>query len=270
LSQAQHVGRERRGPTLRLVARSFATAPELPGVLPLDVSGSCTSPTFVRKDAHRDYGLLVRCRNCPACLRSRRYQWALRAEWEIVNHYKTWFFTGTFASQTHCLDEASQEATKFLKRLRDRALRGPRPVPLRYLLVPERHKSGAWHFHALIHENADNLKSADIRSSWKAGFSYPKLMYGDPIRAAQYLTKYTTKDLLEDEGKRPRIRASRNPKYGGPVIMSDLEDVQKIMQQRRNKRLDEVWKSNLKDLMNATKEHRTTDPEQHLKRILLR
>ena len=217
-----------------------------------------------------DYGWLVRCRNCPGCLRARRFQWSLRAEWEIVTSTRTWFFTGTFANQYHDREIVGEAMTRFLKRLRKRAVKNG--GNFRYLVCPERHKSGAWHYHGLFHDDYQVLSYRDIKRSWTDGFSYPKLVDTTPARAAQYVTKYATKDLLEEDGggKRVRIRASRDPKYGAPVIIEDLELVQEIMNARGDERLDEVWIKNLKMMLARD---RTTmwskSPEQNLKRILM-
>ncbi len=258
----------RSGPPARLVERSFGGRDPRPiGTLPLDVGGSCTSKVFVKRDTDKDYGYLVRCRNCPSCLRARRYQWSLRAEWEMFTHYRTWFFTGTFRNQSKDFEEVSEGVTLFLKRLRKRAY--AKDVNFRYLIMPERHKSGAWHYHALFHEHGEKVTERDIRLSWQHGYCWPKLVKDRPLRAANYITKYATKDLLDDESlRRPRIRASIQPKYGGPVIMSDLEDVQKIMQAREVERLNETWEKNIKEIMREHRKDQATDPHTLVKEIL--
>jgi len=85
---------------------------------------------------------------------------------------------------------------------------------------------------------------------WDEGYWVAKGVSGTGIKAAQYVTKYATKDLLEEDGtRRPRIRASRNPTYGGPMVIRDLDLVQEIMRKRDDERLDEVWTKNLKMIL---------------------
>ena len=217
-----------------------------------------------------DHGKKVRCRGCPSCLRAKKYQWAIRAEYEMMMSPRTWFFTGTFASQTHSYDEASKEATDFLKRLRRRLDRKDK-AKIRYLICPERHKSGAWHWHGLMHDLDTRCTFSDLRRSWTAGFSYPKLVKNTHIRAARYVTKYATKSIMEEDGetKRPRIRASRSPKYGGVMVIEDLELVQEIMKSRREERVNETWTKNLREALMENREIPPENPETFLKKLLM-
>ncbi len=107
---------------------------------------------------------------------------------------------------------------------------------MKYIAVPERHKDGAYHFHALI-GNAENLKiiATDKYAFGKYVFTKDKLpsdlvdkatriysiknyKYGysdiskikDTKRVSTYITKYITKDLcLNTEGKK-RYWSTRN------------------------------------------------------------
>lgn len=77
-----------------------------------------------------------------------------------------------------------------------------------YVLIPERHKNGAWHFHGFIH----GLTKYDIRKN-KNGFPEWR-QYADKLgytnlteiqnkdRAASYCLKYITKDLARSVTKR--------------------------------------------------------------------
>lgn len=90
----------------------------------------------------------------------------------------------------------------------------------RYLLVPEQHNDGAWHFHGLVSGFPGLVDSHDffgsnsvplnILSAWRQGISVyisPDLTdklgfnsfvctYGDPDNTAKYMVKYLSKGLL--------------------------------------------------------------------------
>lgn len=207
----------------------------------IDVAGSCTSPVIVRYDHCVDLEYHARCRRCPGCLRARQYLWKLRGEAEFLQAPATVFFTGTFAAQHHDIEPVRREVTLFLKRARKRC--NKHGHTFRYLLVPERHKSGAWHYHGLFH--VDYGFDLDwIEDAWTAGYSWPK--WAD-IKGADYVTKYVAKDLIEDQNEEvPRIRASRNPTYGGWVMCRDEEEVKKLLEERGEECLIETWTKNLK------------------------
>ena len=121
---------------------------------------------------------------------------------------------------------------------------------LKYILIPERHKSGAIHLHGLFSENVilndsgtrkvkgyekplkiETLKRKGISldesqivynlPQWKYGFSTAVEIYGDSVGVANYVTKYITKDLSKIFG---------NYYYAGgeiirnvPVTLSDTD-----------------------------------------------
>lgn len=180
--------------------------------------------------------LALRCKACSRCLRLRAGQWKARAlrEWEVAP--RTWFGSLTIApdhqhrfleqarrkealqgvdfdglselEQFRCRHrEISRELTLWLKRLRKES-----EAPLRYLLVAEAHKSGAPHYHCLIHEvhPAFPVRQRALKQQWKLGFSDWKLVTDKA--AAGYLCKYLSKDA------RARVRASVG--YGGKDDLS--------------------------------------------------
>jgi hypothetical protein len=72
---------------------------------------------------------------------------------------------------------------------------------LKYLCVPEQHKDGAWHFHALMSGSLDDYIKLNEYGyynlpSYKLGFTSIEPVR-DNGRVASYITKYITKDLLE-------------------------------------------------------------------------
>ena len=80
---------------------------------------------------------------------------------------------------------------------------------LRYLLVPEEHKSGRIHCHLLINDVFDLVDSGKRSKgrkvfnipSWKYGFSTAVPVEGDKLRLSCYITKYITKNSKSIFGK---------------------------------------------------------------------
>jgi len=146
----------------------------------------------------------VPCRQCAACLLARRRKWTARSIIEVGAAARTWMLTLTWSPEGHAWldeDETSRkhyrEVQRFWKRLRKNT-----GVKFRYLCVFEKHKSGLWHAHAIVHE----FPSAPIRwrcfeAAWKSGFFQAKLL--DRGEAASYACKYLAKS--DDIA---RIRAS--------------------------------------------------------------
>ena len=169
---------------------------------------------------------------------------------------KTFFFTGTFRSQTHDYQETKEEVTRFLKRLRKRAY--GQDDWLRYLMLPELHKSGAIHYHGLLHCGG-KITGDMVRRSWQAGFCWPSIVKSN-AGASHYVTKYCTKDMLgadlDERGrsKRLRIRASQAPTYGESVIIRDEELVRELAAKRPKEELSEIWRKNLIAALETIKE----------------
>lgn len=183
----------------------------------------------IDRDTTVNVDLDVRCRKCPNCLRGRAHHWRERATSETTASSRTWFATLTLSPERQsrlimeaehnlarqgvdyarlCRDDPfdawrerlkplGRECTLYLKRLRKKA------PGLRYLLVVERHKSGAPHVHALIHERGHPIRHADLSRCWTWGFTNFKLVDVDESsKAARYVAKYLSKDIST------RVRAS--------------------------------------------------------------
>ena len=128
-----------------------------------------------------------------------------------------WFFTGTLNPEWH--DTCNLEA--FRKRLSQyiRDCRKKYGTPCAFLLIPEQHKSGAWHVHGLLSGFPDKAfrkfeknemlphkilkeinKGSDIRdwTGYSAKFGFTTV---SPIRCqakcTSYVTKYITKDCYK-------------------------------------------------------------------------
>ncbi len=119
----------------------------------------------------------------------------------------------------------------------------------RYLIVPERHKNGAWHFHAVFQDykneiedfyssknkylTVDEIRSKNKKPKNERGF-LPRYTLGrseiapvkDKMRMASYIKKYITKELIQEKYKK-RYWASRNLKLP-EVIENIVESSTKI------------------------------------------
>lgn len=228
------------------IGRAFddgAIGSSVPSVV-IPYFGNCTRPVGLGSPLGRDVVVGVRCRRCPGCLRARSFLWKLRAQAEMFQSAQTFLFTGTYRAQYVELEPVNESITLWLKRLRERVERGS----VRYLVATERHKSGAWHMHALLHGlTADSGCLGRVaEASWRDGFTSSKLC---DIRGAGYVTKYVSKDLESsgDAALRPRIRASRSPRYGA-VVMESSEEIVRELQKRRVD-LGQTWNINLREIL---------------------
>lgn len=102
----------------------------------------------------------------------------------------------------------SKEIMKKVNRWLDNMVRR---CGLRYILVPEQHKDGAWHFHGFF--AGDGLRTVDsgVRwdgrpvfnlPQWTLGFSTAQRLYGEYSAAVAYVCKYIGKQ----QGQRPMGR----------------------------------------------------------------
>lgn len=180
----------------------------------------------------------VRCRTCQRCLKKRAAMWRHRALAECDYAPRTWFCTFTFrpTKQTEFLnrarlrmhrqgldydslapqdrlglldDEAYKSIQDFIKRVRKNSR-----ASLRYLVVTEAHKSGAVHYHALIHEQNPDcpVRHSVLSKAWRDGFAKFNLLHDR--QQATYVTKYLHKTA------RARVRASG--RYGHPAYRHSL------------------------------------------------
>ena len=112
-------------------------------------------------------------------------------------------------------DEVSKKVRKWFNNIRT-----CKAKELYYLIVPEMHKDGAWHFHALIGgcaglsfvDSGKRDKSGKVIynfEDWKFGFS-TATMVEDTERVSSYICKYITKTMLENTKGKNRYWASKN------------------------------------------------------------
>lgn len=128
-----------------------------------------------------------------------------------------WFVTFTFNPDKvdrYDYDDCCKKLSKWLNNVRSFS------PGLKYLVVPERHKDGAWHFHGLFSCAAglEFVNSGHVDSSGNEIFNVGKYRFGfttatrvqDTERVSKYLVKYITKDLCAASFGKKRYWASRN------------------------------------------------------------
>lgn len=138
------------------------------------------------------------------------YHIARSASWD-------WFLTLTLSPDNvdrYNLEECSRKLRKHLNNIKVRKC-----PDMYYLIIPEQHKDGAWHFHGLIGD-CNGLNFADSGLLNKDAVIYNWLDYNlgfstatrvqDTARVSSYICKYITKDLCGMAGGRQRYFVSKN------------------------------------------------------------
>ncbi len=167
--------------------------------------------------------------------KNKVYYLARSNEWE-------WFFTLTFNPElvdSFDYDACTVKLSDWLSNMR-------RKCPnMRYIVVPEQHKSGRWHFHGLF-SSCDGLGFLDSGLKNKSGntiYNVGKYRLGwttatrvqDPKRVTVYIGKYITKDMCAVTKGKKRYWCSRNlnqaeivKKFYGPeglkLLLQQLAD----------------------------------------------
>lgn len=132
------------------------------------------------------------------------------------NEWK-WFFTLTFNPNKVDSFDYNLTTTKLSNWLKYMRKKCP---DMKYLVVPELHESGRWHFHGLF-ANVENMKFVDSGKrdkkgriiynvdSYKLGFSTATEIE-DVQKACNYIAKYITFDLCSLTKGKKRYWTSRN------------------------------------------------------------
>lgn len=128
-----------------------------------------------------------------------------------------WFCTFTLDKEKYNRYDLEKFHKDFTQWIRDQ--RKKTGSPIRFLLVPELHKDGAWHMHGLMYGVPGLVSFGDLRAQhgWKlpdklvnanffcwmdfhAKFGFCSLgAVRDPVRVSHYLAKYVSKSL-DDSG----------------------------------------------------------------------
>lgn len=175
-------------------------------------------------------------------IEDNRYRNANRTK-QMVHTYARcgnweWFITLTFNKEKvdrYNYDECSRKVRQWLHNQRRNA------PDLQYLLVPEQHKDGAWHFHGLLARCGD-MKFIDSGKKDKGQNIYNmiKYQYGfttatkvkDIDRVSKYIGKYITKNICDLTPGRQRYFVSNNlpqPKVSTFFIPQD-EDLNDMLE----------------------------------------
>ena len=135
--------------------------------------------------------------------KSRIYEIAMCNKW---SH----FMTGTIDPQKHDRYDLPGFRKKLNSFIKNQRVRVPAP-DLKYLIIPEQHKDGAWHFHGLL--NGINPKMltdfgpqvpSNIRSKYRNYHAYSETFgycsvgeIQNQEAVAAYVTKYITKEMAK-------------------------------------------------------------------------
>ena len=160
---------------------------------------NCNSPPSA-KCSKNDFKL----ENNVARARTKVQEYALSNNWD-------YFCTFTISKEKfdrYDLKQFYKTFAKFINNYNTRSL--PEGQHISYLIIPEKHKDGAWHMHGLI----SGIKPEDLYTNkygylvWKQyedKFGYISMDYIKDIeRCSSYIMKYITKDLansIKDQEK---------------------------------------------------------------------
>lgn len=181
-----------------------------------------------KKDRNEDEAPKKRLSASLSRTRRRIYEIAACNEWE-------WFFTGTLDGEKNDRFDLNATYKRISQYMRDfrRKQSGTR---ITYMIVPELHENGAWHFHGLLNGiteaelhrfSLDEVLPYRIRRMIEKGqdvytwvgyaerFGYSTMTrVRSHAAVCRYVTKYITKDLLSDkqDSNRKLYYASRGLK----------------------------------------------------------
>lgn len=105
-------------------------------------------------------------------------------------------------------------------------------VKLRYVLIPEQHKDGAWHMHGLFHDVAANSVVRNDHGYWdipyySARFGYISLSpIRDKVKTSSYITKYISKDMNSTDIKKHKHLFYSSRGLEGAELVSEGECVE--------------------------------------------
>lgn len=132
--------------------------------------------------------------------------------YKLACNNKPWDYFVTFTFNSDKVDRYNfSEVSKKLSKWIDNIKRKYGCKDMGYIIVPEKHKDGAWHFHGLF-KNCDNLNFIDSGlkdkqgrtiyniSNYKFGFTTATKL-SDIDKAVSYILKYISKDLFGDSLK---------------------------------------------------------------------
>lgn len=158
--------------------------------------------------------------------------------YKLACNNKPWDYFVTFTFNSDKVDRYNfSEVSKKLSKWIDNIKQKYGCKDMGYIIVPEKHKDGAWHFHGLF-KNCDNLNFIDSGikdnqgrviyniSNYKFGFTTATKL-SDIDKAVSYILKYISKDLFGDNLKgKKRYWRSKNLEM--PVVETAIFEGNKI------------------------------------------
>ena len=148
-----------------------------------------------------------------------------------------WFLTFTFNPQILNSFDYGEVGKKMSCWLTNQRKKNP---DMMYLVVPEQHKSGRWHFHGLF-SNIENFVMTDSGvvsdsgdnvfniNNFKLGFTFAVKCDGS-AKVVSYLSKYVTKDLISATKGKKRYWISKNLSLPD-VLEYDTNDFEEVLMQ---------------------------------------
>lgn len=146
-----------------------------------------------------------------------------------------WFVTFTFSPEKvnrYSYADCSAKMSNWLKRM------GKQCPELKYLIVPEMHDDGAWHFHGLFSNcvGMDFVFSGHYDEHGRSVYNVGKYRFGwttativsDNHCVTSYLCKYVTKDLCAMTMGKKRYWSSRNvdrPEIYEYMVHGSLDEI---------------------------------------------
>lgn len=159
--------------------------------------------------------------------KQKLYEYARCVKWE---YFVTWTFQKEKVNR-YDYNECSKLLRQWLNN--QKKLNAP---DLFYLVVPEKHRDGAWHFHGLM-SNIGSIRLEDLRKKDTQGHKIYRLRgfkYGkkteisrveDTHKISNYVTKYITKDLCIELLGRQKYFVSQNlPKPKEEFLLLSYEE----------------------------------------------
>lgn len=185
------------------------------------------------------------------------YQYARCGIWE-------WFITLTLSNNVdrYNYDECNKLVRQWLNNQKKRFA-----PDLKYLIVPEQHKDGAWHFHGLL-ANTGSMKFVDSGHKDKGDIIYNMTAYKygfttatkvkDVERVSNYIGKYITKSLCDQTKGKNRYFVSKNmpePKVSYFFIPPDMPEYENFIEKYckdNNKKVAHVSQTQAKEIYTQT------------------
>lgn len=168
-----------------------------------------------------------------------------------------WFVTFTFSGtmvDRYNYDECSKAVRKWLNNCRRLA------PDLQYLIVPEQHKDGAWHFHGLLNNTGKMVfKDSGKKSKGQVIYNMTAYKYGfttatevnDTSRVSKYIGKYITKSLSDKTAGKHRYFVSNNLQKPVSYLYfcesQNVADILAFMEKITNKKVAHVSQTKATD-----------------------